>query len=1059
MNINAGIQRYFNYQSWTLSRHYYEAGAVKKVKIDYDPIRDVYEISAKVEVRSESYSVNLELKRSGDFPVFRCICRNSMANRVACPHIGAVMFLLRELNPSHFPYEFDYEVEHERLVRARKLKFFLDDTGSLIQGYKREVEKQLKMEEEQTDISLISNIEIDLNELVIDFRIGKTKKYVVKNCRQLIDNIDNNTYVEYGKELGFTHNENMFDEVSKKTVSFIRKLVYRSEGTALKSLRVNEQSIDDLFDLYYGSDEYTNWNFDYCDDPLIKLNMSKDSDLNIFKLNTGNRKILVGMEYGYILERNSLYRCSKQFSKNCLSLLRYFIKDEQLVVDQAHLPEFNKYILSSVLPYIPIEKGDFEFVLPERYTCEVYVDMAENGDILIQGYAVNSENQKQSLIHQDYFQDPIVDKVKETLEGCLDEFDVDRQIGLIQREIPISYFLEKILPYLQKLCTVYVSDSIKGIRNPKPVTMQVGIRLSNGLLEVEVSSVDIPQEEISEVLRSYRRKKKYYRLRSGDTISLESEGIQEVSSFLTELNVSLSENAEFTVDNSRMFLLDQAEKDFKSVRFERNQMFKELIEDMKNVQKKNYTVPECLSSVLRDYQTVGFKWLKTMKDYHLGGILADDMGLGKTIQVIALLEDDKKTSGHLCSIVITPASLILNWKDEIEKFSKNLKCLCIQGGLASREYLISEASQYDVIVTSYDYLRKDFELYSDMTFENIILDEAQYIKNHTTKNAHAVKTLKGLNRIALTGTPIENSLAELWSIFDFLMPNYLYNYHYFREEFERPIIREQDEKVQEKLRKIVEPFILRRNKKDVLKELPDKIEQEILLEFNEEEKKVYIANLSLINKELQMKLNTEALDRFQVLAMMTRLRQICCDRRLVYENVEGLSSKLEGCLDLIRSAKDSHKKVLLFSAFTSCLDLVEQELIKEGITYYKLIGSTSKETRHKMVESFQTDDVDVFLISLKAGGTGLNLTAAEIVIHFDPWWNMSAQNQATDRAYRIGQMKNVQVFKLIMKDSIEEKIMELQRRKMNLADAFVSGNEGSITSMSTEEIMDLFTIG
>ncbi len=1058
MNINAGIQRYFNYQSWTLARYYYENGAVKSVRIDYDPIVDVYLIHAKVEVRSESYPVYLELKRSGYFPSFHCVCRNSMPNRVACPHIGAVMLMLREVNPIRFPYEFDYAVEHERIMRAQKLKGFMDDTGALIQGYKKNIEKQLKMEEEQTDISIITNIDSELDGLSLDFKVGKNKKYVIKNCRQFLDNIDGNYFVEYGKELNFSHHENCFDEVSKRTIALIRKIVYRSEGNILKSLKVNEQFMDDLFDLYYGADEYTNYNFMLCDEPNIRLMMSQDSELNIFKLDTGSNKILIGKEYVYLLNEKTLSRCSKEFSKSCLGLFHYFSKDSQLVVDPSHIQDFNKYILSSVLPYIELEKGDFEFVLPERYRCEVYVDMIKDGSLSIQEYAVDKEDKKNSMINHESFQNPVLDKIKETLAGCFNEIDLENQRGIITDEISISYFLDKILPYLQKLCTVYVSDVIKGLRNPKPVTMQVGVKLSNDLLAVEVSSIDIPEEEISEVLRSYRRKKKYHRLKNGETISLESEGIQEVNDFLNDLKVHLTEGNEFTVDSNRMFYLDQVDKDFKSVKFERNQLFKELVQNVKDVQKKDYSIPTCLKPILREYQVMGYKWLKTMKDYHLGSILADDMGLGKTIQVIALLEEDKQSNKNSCSIVITPASLILNWKDEIEKFSENLNCLCIQGNLSSREYLISEISQYDVIITSYDYLRKDFELYADITFENIILDEAQFIKNHLTKNAHAVKTLKGLNRIVLTGTPIENSLAELWSIFDFLMPNYLYNYNYFRNEYEKPIIKEQDEKKQEKLKKIVEPFILRRNKKDVLKELPDKIEQEILLEFNEEERKIYLANLALINNELQAKLKTESLDRFQVLSMMTRLRQICCDKRLVYENTEGLSSKLVGCLDLIRSAKSGNKKVLLFSAFTSCLSLIEQELLKEGITYYKLTGSTNKEERHQMVDNFQSDKTDVFLISLKAGGTGLNLTAAEVVIHFDPWWNMSAQNQATDRAYRIGQEKNVQVFKLIMKDSIEEKILDLQRKKMNLADAFVSSNEGSLTSMNTQEILDLFTI-
>lgn len=525
MNINAGIQRHFNYQSWTLSKYYYESGAVKTVSIDYDPIRDVYEINAKVSILSENFPIYLELKRSGDFPIFRCACRNSMANRVACPHIGAVMFLLRDLNPTHFPYVFDYELEHERLVRMRKLKSFLDGTGSLIQGYKNEIEKQLKMEEEQTGIALVSNIVYDFNELLIDFKIGKNKKYVIKNCRQLIENIDNNIFAEYGKELRLTHNVNCFDEVSRKTLDFIRKLLYRSEGNILKSLRVNEQSLDDLFDLYYEADEYTNWHFQKCDAPDIKLKMSKETDLNIFKLDIGSKKILTGNEYVYLLDGNLLMRCSKQFSKCCLPLMRYFVKDEQLVVDPKHMDEFNKYILSSVLSYIQLEKGDFEFTLPEHYQCEVYVDMDENGDLLIRGYAVDSNQKKISLIHHESFQNPVVDKIKETIEGSLDEYDAENQLGKITREIPISYFLEKMLPYLQKLCSVYISDSIKGMKNPKQAAMQVGIRLSNGLLEVEISSIDIPKEEISEVLRSYRRKKKYYRLKNGDTISLESVSI------------------------------------------------------------------------------------------------------------------------------------------------------------------------------------------------------------------------------------------------------------------------------------------------------------------------------------------------------------------------------------------------------------------------------------------------------------------------------------------------------------------------------------------------------
>ena len=363
-----------------------------------------------------------------------------------------------------------------------------------------------------------------------------------------------------------------------------------------------------------------------------------------------------------------------------------------------------------------------------------------------------------------------------------------------------------------------------------------------------------------------------------------------------------------------------------------------------------------------------------------------------------------------------------------------------------------------MLITTYDYMRRDANLYDGYQFENIILDEAQYIKNPKTKNAITVKSLKAKHRFALTGTPIENSLAELWSIFDFLMPEYLYSYHYFKTNYETPIVKNHDENKQQELKKLITPFILRRNKKDVLTELPEKIEKTLSIEFNEEENKLYLANLIQVNKKLQEQLNYDNVDRIAILAMLTRLRQICCEPRIIYDNISNISSKLSGCLDLIRNFLGNNQKVLLFSSFTSVLDLIAKELEKESITYYQLTGDTKKEERHRLVNQFQNDDTTVFLISLKAGGTGLNLTAAEAVIHFDPWWNMSAQNQATDRAYRIGQENVVTVYKLVMKDSVEEKILELQNKKKNLADSFVENNEGSITTMSTNDIIELFKV-
>ena len=378
--------------------------------------------------------------------------------------------------------------------------------------------------------------------------------------------------------------------------------------------------------------------------------------------------------------------------------------------------------------------------------------------------------------------------------------------------------------------------------------------------------------------------------------------------------------------------------------------------------------------------------------------------------------------------------------------------------MEDRKALIYKAKDYDVVITSYDYLKRDIEHYENFHFTYQIIDEAQYIKNHNTKNAVSVKQIQAAHRFALTGTPIENSLAELWSIFDFLMPGYLYTYPYFKKQYEIPIVKENDPITLKELKRMVEPFILRRVKKDVLKELPEKVEHTMMIELDEETRKLYMANVSLIREDLHKSFKQKGFEnsKIMVLSMLTRLRQLCCDPRLLYENYQGVGNKINACMEFIENCRASGKKVLLFSQFTSLLSLIEKELKQREIDYYLLKGSTPKVQRQQYVNAFNVDATPVFLISLKAGGTGLNLTSAEVVIHFDPWWNVSAQNQATDRAYRIGQHNNVQVVKLIAKDTIEEKIMHLQELKQDLSDSIIHLNDGLITSMSKDEIMDLF---
>ena len=420
------------------------------------------------------------------------------------------------------------------------------------------------------------------------------------------------------------------------------------------------------------------------------------------------------------------------------------------------------------------------------------------------------------------------------------------------------------------------------------------------------------------------------------------------------------------------------------------------------------------------------------------------MGLGKTIQVLALLLREQEHGQAVRALVVCPASLQLNWLSEARRFAPSLRACALMGGAAERARQIASQDAPELMITSYDQLRRDVRLYADVPFTHVLLDEAQNIKNAASQAAKAVKTLKAQHRFAMTGTPIENRLSELWSLFDFLMPGYLGTYKKFRDRFEAPVVREADEQARENLHLLVAPFILRRMKKDVLTDLPEKVETVMSSELTAEQRKLYTAYAAKLKKDSEGGL-LDGQDRMKLLAGLTRLRQLCCDPRLCLENYNGGSGKLTQLLEVVQDALSGGHRILLFSQFTSMLSLIGEALAGEGIAYFTLTGETDKETRMELVRQFNEGGADVFLISLKAGGTGLNLTGADVVIHYDPWWNVSAQNQATDRAYRIGQTKGVQVIRLIASDTVEEHILKIQERKKALGDGVLLGEENLFT--------------
>jgi superfamily II DNA or RNA helicase len=467
-----------------------------------------------------------------------------------------------------------------------------------------------------------------------------------------------------------------------------------------------------------------------------------------------------------------------------------------------------------------------------------------------------------------------------------------------------------------------------------------------------------------------------------------------------------------------------------------------------------------LESVLRPYQKEGAGWLLFLRQHGFGGILADEMGLGKTVQVLAHLRGLKQNSAgpRQPSLVVCPSSLVFNWEAEAHKFTPELRVLAIHG--AERHNLFAEIPSSDLVVTSYALLRRDAEHYRSLEFDTVTLDEAQHIKNRQTQNAQAVKSIRAHHKLILTGTPMENSVLDLWSLFDFLMPGYLGSAEDFRQRYEIPIMRDRNTEVQARLARRLRPFVLRRRKKEVAADLPERIEQVSFCELNPEQRAIYQQVLEAGRREVLDAVNAQGLagSRMIVLTALLRLRQICCDLRLLKtDGVGAASGKVELFNELLEEVLDGGHRVLVFSQFTSMLSLLKQELSSQDIGFCYLDGSTTD--RGRIVDQFQRDAaLPVFLISLKAGGVGLNLTGADTVIHFDPWWNPAVEAQATDRAHRLGQKKVVTSYKLITRGTVEEKILNLQNRKRALTQGLLSGEEALTESLNWDEIRDLLEI-
>lgn len=613
-------------------------------------------------------------------------------------------------------------------------------------------------------------------------------------------------------------------------------------------------------------------------------------------------------------------------------------------------------------------------------------------------------------------------------------------------------FLHHIIPRLEKLLTVYATSAVKVRIVTKHAAPKVTINVDERTdwLEFKFDMDGIPESEIRNLLKSLEVQRKYHRLPNGSLLPLDGAEFQEIIHFLNEVGLRQSDiqGTEFRIPTARGLHLIGSHENGNAVRLGKS--FRRLLENMRNPDNLDFPVPDNLANVLRDYQQYGYQWMKTLAHYHFGGILADDMGLGKTVQAIAfvvsVLPEIRRREQP--ALIVAPASLAYNWLNELKKFAPEVRAVIADGTKSERSGVLTGDSSADVIITSYPLLRKDIKDYMKQSFHTLILDEAQYFKNHTTQTAQAVKAIDAGYRFALTGTPVENTLEELWSIFGAVFPALFPSKQAFNELS------------REAVAKRVRPFLLRRLKSDVLKELPDKIESIQASELLPEQKQLYVGFLAKLQQETVKHLNDESFqqNRIRILAGITRLRQLCCHPALFVEDYRGSSAKFEQLLEIIEECQSAGKRLLIFSQFTEMLGLIARELGYRGITHFYLDGQTKASERVELCNRFNDGERDLFLLSLKAGGTGLNLTGADTVILYDLWWNPAVEQQAADRAHRIGQKNVVQVIRLVTQGTVEDKMYELQQKKMNLIDEVIQPGQEALSSLSEKDIREILMI-
>ena len=949
----------------------------------------------------------------------------------------------------------DY-IENKNLHRDFKCKHMMAVAYKFYMLAKKDKKKKgtkepIKIEKIQVRIEprLKAIKENGIEKYIAEFWIGDNSLALMKSINEFIYCMENKRFLSLNDNFVYNPHKHILNEEAEKIISYINKKISSKDSKEKRIIgRYFEIKAQDLkeFLMLLEDNKSIFFNYDYVNykaeviKEMLPIHFNiKLKEEKISVTTTNKMPIPLNNSLEVFLYDRKIYLPNEEQIKFLKVIYKPLMDKGQVILanNEENLVKILR-ILSNITEDISLGEGVKRLVTslikPEFYFTKVNDDIYCKVDI---NYAIGKitllkDINKLSFIRDNIYEEKIVMEM-EKLKFIRD----DSKFKFIGEDEDIYNLLSVRFKELLKEGKVYLTKDFKDIRLIKGKDLDYSFIEEDEGYYFKVKGFTI--KELNSALHDMKNKKGFYKTKNNNYLDLKDKTVIRILNILDSLDIS---DDNITIDKNKMLYINESLKNQGTAFDKGEETIKELDKGLSNRQQRE--VPDDLNAKLRNYQVEGFNWLNEIANLKVGGILADEMGLGKTIQIIAFLLSQKGKK----SIVITPTSLIYNWRDEFNKFAPSLNVGIIHGDKKSRVVMMEK--DFDVIVTTYGLIKNDYEYYKEKEFDFCIIDEAQNIKNSKAQNTKYVKAIKASCRIALSGTPMENNLMELWSIFDYIMPGYLLSEAKFKEKYLK-------EDIYDELKELIKPFILRRLKKDVIDELPDKIEKKFMVEMEKNQKAVYQSYI----KEVRQKLYSGEDNKITVFSYLTKLRQLCLDPSLILDDYVGRSAKIEAALNIVNMAIAENRKVLIFSQFTSVLQKLGDELSEKNIGYLYLDGSTKANKRVEMVKEFnESEDLKIFLISLKAGGTGLNLTSSDLVLHFDPWWNPAIEDQATDRAHRIGQQNIVEVIKLIAKDSVEENIIRLQEDKRELINKVISGEEiGSnvIGKLSRDEIIDLFS--